>query len=143
MEPQGDKPLIWDGRTTQALELDPDSGHAWSGAFNLRGDALAVEVMSPKHEPRGWQVFRVSEGQWERSGPLAANSWMKAFPRALSDDGTFVCAALEGGLRWENGQHAALLSYDFKTGAWQEWLGPEGLLVDLGEYPFVAIIPEH
>ncbi len=137
------KTEIWDGRTTQALELDPGSAYAEGGAFNVRGDALAVEVMSPQYEPLGWQVFRLSQGRWERSGPLAENSWMKAAPRALSDDGTLACTALEGGLQWKNGQHAALLSYDFQTGAWQEWLGPEGLLVDFGQYPFVAIIPEH
>ena len=47
IERESGKPLIWDGRTTRALELDLDSGYALWGAFNLRGDALAIEVMSP------------------------------------------------------------------------------------------------
>jgi len=140
-EPQGVEPLVWDGTTTQTLELAPAPAYALGGAFNSLGDALAIEVMSPRHEPRGWQVFRLNQGRWEPSGPLAENSWMKAAPRALSDDGAVAFAALEGGLLWESGQHTALLSYDFRTGVWQEWLGPEDLLVDFGEYPFVAIIP--
>lgn len=143
LEPEGGRPKVWDGLTTQALELDPDSGYALEGAFNRAGDALALQVMSPRHAPRGWQLFRLSQGRWERSGPLAENSWMKAGPRALSDDGTLACTALEGGLQWANGQHAALLSYDFQAAAWQEWLGPENLLVDFGQFPFVAIIPER
>ncbi len=143
VEPRSPRPVVWDGSTTEVLELDADSAYVLDGAFNSGVDALAIQVMSSTHQPRGWQLFRLSEGRWERSGPLAENSWMKAAPWGLSDDGTFAWTALEGGLRWENGQNAALLSYDFQTGVWQEWLGPEDLLVDLGQYPFVAIIPER
>ncbi len=138
---KGPQPQVWDGIATQALELDADSEYALSGAFNSRGDALAIQVMSPLFEPRGWQLFRISQGRWEPSGPLAENSWMKAGPRALSDDATLAWTALEGG-QWESGGDAALLSYDFRTGAWQEWLGPADLQIDLGWYRFEAIIPE-
>ena len=142
-DPQGPRPLVWDGSTTEALDLDADSAYALGGAFNSTGDALAIQVMSSTHQPRGWQVFRLRQGRWEPSGPLAENSWMKAAPRALSDDGTLVCTALEGGLQWENGQNAALLSYDFRTGVWQEWLGPEDLMVDFGQYPLWPSSPQE
>ena len=140
-DPKGPRPVVWDGSATQSLELDAGSAYALGGAFNQAGDALAIQVMSSTHQARGWQVFRLSQGRWERSGPPAVNSWMKAAPRALSFDGTLAFTALEGGLQWENGQNAALLSHDFQTGAWQEWLGPDDLLVDFGQFPFVAIIP--
>ena len=133
--------MVWDGSATQSLELDAGSAYALGGAFNSGGDALAIQVMSSTHQSRGWQVFRLRQGRWERSGSLAENSWMKASPRALSFDGTLAYTALEGGLEWENGQNAALLSHDSKTGAWQEWLGPDDLLVDFGQFPFEAIIP--
>jgi len=139
-DPQVPNPVVWDGSATQALALDAGS-YALGGAFNHTGEALAIQVMSPTHQARGWQLYRLSEACWERSGTVATNSWMKAAPRALSFDGTFAVAALEGGLEWENGQNAALLSYDFQTGTWQEWLGPDDLLVNFGQFPFVAIIP--
>ncbi len=138
---QSSSPVVWDGLATQTLELNPGSAYALWGAFDPSGDALAIQVMSSTHQPLGWQLFRLKEGRWEPSGMLAGNSWMKAAPRTLSDDGTLAFTALEGGLQWENGQNAALLSYDFQTGTWQEWLGPEDLLVHFGQYPFVAIIP--
>ena len=139
---EGGKYLIWDGQATQTLELGTDSAVASGGAFNSRGDALAIGVMSSRYEPEGWQLFRLSEGQWKRSGALAENSWMKAAPRAVSEDGTLAWTALEGGLAaWKNGRTSALLSHDFRSGAWQEWLEPNDLQVDLGQYPFVAIIP--
>ncbi len=141
VNPKGAQPQVWDGTATQALELDADSGYALWGAFNSAGNALAIQVMSSTYEPHGWQLFRLSEGQWRPSGPLAENSWMKAAPRALSEDATRAWTSLEGG-QWESGAEAALLSYDFQTGVWQEWLGPEDLQVDLGPYHFEAIIPE-
>lgn len=140
-DPQGPRPVVWNGSTTQVLELDVGSAYALGGAFNSAGDALAIQVMTPTHRAGGWQLFRLSQGRWERSGPVAENSWMKAAPRALSADGTIAYAALEGGLEWKNGQNAALLSHDFRTGVWQEWLGPDDLLVGFGQFPFVAIIP--
>lgn len=140
-DPKGPRPVIWDGGAIKALELDADSAYAGSGAFNQAGDALVVQVLSSTHQARGWQLYRLTEGHWERSGPVSEISWMKAGPRVLSADGTSAYTALEGGRQWESGQYAALLSHDFQTGAWQEWLGPEDLLVDFGQYPFVAIVP--
>jgi hypothetical protein len=140
-EQQGGKPLVWDGRTTETLELEPSWDYVGGGAFNLGGDALAVQVTSAQYKPLGWQVYRDNQGRWERSGGIAENSWMKAAPRMLSSDGTLAYTALEGGLKWESGQSAALLSYDFQTGVWQEWLGPHDLLAHFGQFPFVAIIP--
>jgi hypothetical protein len=68
--------------------------------------------------------------------------------RELVDEGGSTCAERRRpGLPWKGGNgksggDAAPLSHDFRTGAWQEWLGPEDLQVDLGRYYFVAIIPE-
>ena len=67
---------------------------------------------------------------------------MKAAPRALSEDATMAWTVLEGG-NLGNDADVALLSYDFRTGAWQEWLGPQDLRADLGSYHFEAIIPEQ
>ncbi len=49
---------------------------------------------------------------------------------------------LEGGNLGKDAD-VALLSYDFRTGAWQEWLGPKDLRAHLGLYHFEAIIPEQ
>ena len=132
---------VWDGSTREALDLDADSGFARGGAFNSAGDALAIQVMSPTHEPRGWQLFRLGQEGWQPSGPVAVNSWTQAAPRALSSDGNVAWTSLEGGAS-DRYAGAVLLSLDFRTGAWQEWLGPEEFQANLGRYQFEAIIPE-
>jgi len=58
---------------------------------------------------------------------------------------TATCFSMVGrpGAGWESGAEASLLSYDFRTGVWQEWLGPEGFQAEVGRYHFKAIIPEE
>jgi hypothetical protein len=132
------KPEIWDGRTVQSLNLDAASAYAsGGGAFNSRGDALAVLVSALHGESLGWQLFRLSQGSWQPAGPLSENTWMRESPGALSDDGTVVWSTLER----SNGE-LVLLSHDFKTGVWKEWLAPESLPVHLDWYHIDAIIPE-
>lgn len=137
---KGPRPVVWDGSVTVALELDSESAYALGGAFNQAGDALAIQVMSSTHQPRGWQLFRLSEGHWQPSGPLAENSWMKAAPLALDEKAAMAWTVLDGGNLGADAE-VAILSYDFRLGTWQEWIGPENLRARLGRYRVEAIIP--
>jgi hypothetical protein len=130
------KTETWNGRTIQPLELDAASAYASGGVFNSRGDALAVLVSGPQAEPLGWQLFRLSQGRWQPSGPLAENTWMRESPAALSADGTVAWSNLE-----RNNGELVVLSHDFQTGAWKEWLGQESLPVHLDWYHIDAIVP--
>ena len=138
---RGNPPVIWDGHTTQALKLDPGSTFAVGGAFNSRGDALALLAMSSRGEPRGWQLFRLSQGTWRPAGPVGEHTWVNPLtgdsPSALSNDGTVAWASSQRA----NGE-PVVLSHDFRTGTWKEWLGPESLPVHLDRYHIEAIIPE-
>ena len=125
---------IWDGHAMQPLKTDVESASGLDGAFNAAGDAFATLIEGAHGEPLGWQLYRLVDGRWQASGPIAENTWMRESPVALSADGKVTWSTLE-----RNTGEVVLLSHDFGTGEWKEWL--PNLPVKLGPYGFDAIIP--
>jgi hypothetical protein len=130
------KEQIWDGGAVQPLEFPSASASGLYGAFNNGGDAFVTLVEDEHGEPLGWQLFRLTDGRWQPAASLADNTWMRESPAALSDDGTVAWSILE-----RNTGELVLLSHDFQSGAWQEWLPKKTLPVKLDFYHFDAIIP--
>ncbi len=128
---------IWKSGTAQLLKSDPLTGSPSGGAFNATGDALVVLMSGIHADGLGWQLYRLVDGRWQTSGALAENTWMRTEPAALSADGTVAWATLQRA----NGE-LVVLSHDFRTGEWKEWLAKDSLPVHLDWYHIDAIIPE-
>ena len=134
--------VVWNG-SDGALEpviLDSEWPYGGHGALNADGTALVLTVAkSPEWAEYGWQVFRRTDSEWRPDGPVAEVDWMHQPPTLLSSDGNRAWSVV---YQSTADNETVLLSHDFATGAWEEWLQSGDMQVGGGSFNFVGIALE-